>query len=128
MDETVSDFYVTLPSNTNMNYFPSNTQSSYRTKLSSPLIFAGNWEVALCEICIPCNWFNIGEHNNSYSITCNTTESVAQDKQEYNFNISMLKGENGNVLWRRGNDAIHASVSRNVVFSFRENRANYNFS
>ena len=65
----LTNFYVTLPSNASMQYFPKNTQSSYRTKLASPLILNGEWEVGLAEIFIPRNWFNVGEHNNDYTLT-----------------------------------------------------------
>lgn len=78
-----SDFYVTLPSNASMNYFPGNTQASYRTKLSSPLQLSEEWEVGLSEIIIPRNWFNIGEHNNDYSLTFKVEQMRTADNKHY---------------------------------------------
>lgn len=74
-----TEFYVTLPSNASIQYFPRNTQSSYRTKLSQPLFLSGQWEVGLSEIFIPRNWFNIGEHNNEYTIYAEVEKSVVID-------------------------------------------------
>lgn len=78
-----SDFYITLPSNASMNYYPTNTQSSYRTKLISPLILNGEWEIGLVEIFFPRNWFNIGNHNNDYVIYTKTQKSVQVENKEY---------------------------------------------
>lgn len=55
----MEDFYLTLPSNSSGDIFSNNTQSEYRTKLSSQRILEGQWEVALCEIRYPCTWYNI---------------------------------------------------------------------
>ena len=72
MDAMKSEFYISLPSNASAEYFPENTQGSYRTKLSSPLNLGEFWEVGLSEIIIPRNWFNIGLHSNEYFLTYNT--------------------------------------------------------
>ena len=54
MDEIMSDFYITLLSNSSMKHFSENMQSCYRTKLSAPMILSGDdWEVGLSEIFIP---------------------------------------------------------------------------
>ncbi|GBN80354.1 hypothetical protein AVEN_258589-1 [Araneus ventricosus] len=90
MDDALADFYITLPSNTNMDYFPNNTQPSYRTKLSSPLILRGEWEVALC---IPRSWFDIGEHNNTYVISMSREEKTIREKIEYNVSFDYQKAE-----------------------------------
>ncbi|GBO12256.1 hypothetical protein AVEN_2341-1 [Araneus ventricosus] len=103
-----------------MDYFPNNTQSSYRTKLSSPLILRDEWEVALCEICIPRSWFNIGEHNNAYRILMNREEKTIQEKIEYNVSFDYQKVEGVQTFWRKVNEAISSQVSQNVIFSFRE--------
>ncbi|GFQ74451.1 uncharacterized protein TNCT_241071 [Trichonephila clavata] len=73
MDE-VNDFYVTLPSNSSLSVFPKNTQAAFRTKLAPPIILSGAWEVGLSEIFVPRTWFNIGNHNNKYSITYEETK------------------------------------------------------
>ena len=44
-----SEFYVTLPSNSSMEYFPDNKTSNFVTKLSRTLQLDGEWEVGLAE-------------------------------------------------------------------------------
>lgn len=49
------EFYVTLPSDSSINYFPDNTLARYTTKLAHPLIFqpGEKWKVAVMEISYP---------------------------------------------------------------------------
>lgn len=49
-------FYITLPSNSSMNYFPDNSLTNYRTQLPIPLKFDVPYEVALVEIIFRQNW------------------------------------------------------------------------
>ena len=63
-----SEFYVTLPSNSSMEYFPDNKTSNFVTKLSRTLQFNGEWEVGLAEIDYPHTWHNIHEGKNSVEI------------------------------------------------------------
>ncbi|GBM53885.1 hypothetical protein AVEN_64813-1 [Araneus ventricosus] len=97
MDD-VKEFYVTLPSDSSMNYFPSNTQSSYRTKLSAPLLLNGEWEVALSEISIPRNWFNVGDLNNSYTALYEKEDVMVTDKFEHEIKISYTS-EDADAFW-----------------------------
>ena len=46
----MSGFYITLPSNSSIDYFPDNTQSSFRTNLSQNITFNSPHEVALVEM------------------------------------------------------------------------------
>ena len=48
-----SQFYLTLPSNSSMEYFPANTLTNFKTKLAQPLELIGEWEVALSEFQYP---------------------------------------------------------------------------
>lgn len=50
------NFYVTLPSNSSMQYYPNNTCTNYITKLKIPIQLEGPYEVALTEVCLPFNW------------------------------------------------------------------------
>ena len=63
-----SEFYVTLPSNSSMEYFPDNKTSNFVTKLSRTLQLDGEWEVGLAEIDYPHTWYNIREGKNSVEI------------------------------------------------------------
>ena len=57
----MSRFYLTLPSNSSMDYYPENTVAQYRTKLISTIELDGEWEVGLTEISIPSNVHNVIE-------------------------------------------------------------------
>lgn len=84
MDESISDFFITLPSNASMDYFPNNTQSSYRTKLISPLsLSGGDWEVGLAQFFAPRNWFNVDDHNNDYTIYRDIEKNVVKESVDY---------------------------------------------
>ena len=43
-------FYLTLPSNSSMNYYPDNTLAHYTTALAQEVDLSGRWEVGLSEI------------------------------------------------------------------------------
>jgi len=46
-------FYLTLPSNSSANYYPSNTVARYANKLPQVMELEGDWEVELAEISVP---------------------------------------------------------------------------
>lgn len=53
-------FYLTLPSNSSLEFFPDNTLTHYFTKLPHPIdLSGGQWEVGLSEIQYPHTWYNI---------------------------------------------------------------------
>jgi len=54
----MSRFYLTLPSNSSMDYYPQNTVAQYTTKLNSTIELNGEWEVGLTEISVPSNVHN----------------------------------------------------------------------
>lgn len=57
----MSAFYMTLPSNSSMNYYPENTLSNYVTKLPQLFDLDGSWEVGLSEILFPISWPTVRE-------------------------------------------------------------------
>ena len=63
-----SEFYVKLPSNSSMEYFPDNKTSNFVTKLSRTLQLDGEWEVGLADIDYPHTWYNIRKGKNSVEI------------------------------------------------------------
>ena len=63
-----SEFYVTLPSNSSLQYFPDNKTLNFVTKLSRTLQPEGECEVGLAEIDYPHTWYNIRERKNSVEI------------------------------------------------------------
>lgn len=111
MDQILEEFYVSLPSNSSMDYFPENTQASYRTKLSSPLALSGEWEVALTEIFMSRNWFNVGNHKNSYSVDIVREESSPVDIVTYDVKLPTELGKDIDEFWLSVNQEIQKEVN-----------------
>ena len=63
-----TEFFVTLPSNSSMQYFPDNKTSNFETKLSRTPQLDGEWEVGLAEVNYSHTWCNIREGKNSVEI------------------------------------------------------------
>ncbi|GFY57304.1 uncharacterized protein TNIN_125361 [Trichonephila inaurata madagascariensis] len=59
-------FFVTLPSDSSMNFFPENKISHFKTQLPSPVCLNGEWEVKLSEIIYRHSWLNVNETNNYF--------------------------------------------------------------
>ena len=57
-------FYLVLPSNSSLEYFPQNSIASYTTKLAQSLDLQGRWELGLSEIQFKNSWINVqnGQH------------------------------------------------------------------
>lgn len=124
MAEILDEFYVTLPSNSSMDYFPENTQSSYRTKLFSPIAISGEWEVALSEVFMPRSWFNVNSHNNRYSVTLKKEEILPLDKVKYSIQLPDKVGENVEEFWASINKEIEKTInseSASVKFVVQDN-------
>jgi len=53
-------FYLTLPSNASMQFYPNNTAAQYTIKLPRPInLDGGDWEVALTELLVQSIFDNI---------------------------------------------------------------------
>ncbi len=61
----MEQFYITLPSNSSESFYPENTISEFRTKLPQALEFQDKWEVGLCELIFPANWYNVVKGGNN---------------------------------------------------------------
>ena len=61
VDEEMSlrRFHLTLPFDSSMDCYPSNTTAQYTTKLRHPLSLENDWEVALTEISVPDMFHNV---------------------------------------------------------------------
>ena len=55
----MSQFYLTLPSNSFMEYYPENTVANFKTRLANPISLEGDWDVALYEIQYKRLWYTI---------------------------------------------------------------------
>ena len=82
-----SEFYVKLPSNSSVQYFPDNKTSNFLTKLSRILQLDGEWEVrvSLAEIDYPHTWYNIREGKNSVEIYTPKNLHLVFTTAEYSF-------------------------------------------
>ena len=78
-----SNFYVTLPSNACMNYYPDNKQSNFKIELPETLYLGEDYEVALAEIQYPFSWRTFA-NKGSFTIkivNTNITDSKVQIQQ-----------------------------------------------
>lgn len=76
METLDSDFYLVLPSNSSMSYFPDNTTTCFTTQLPREIRLIGEWMVGLAEIHVPC-----------------TIVQLRQSEAKVTFNVdSKLKG------------------------------------
>lgn len=57
-------FYLTLPSDNSLNFYPDNKISNFKTRLPTPLELKGEWEVGLAEFIYPHTWYNVNCQNN----------------------------------------------------------------
>lgn len=55
----MSHFYLTLPSNSSVNFYPGNTLTRFTTRLHDTVELNGEWEMGLSEIQFPRTWYNI---------------------------------------------------------------------
>ena len=55
----MSGFYLTLPSNSSMDYYKGNSLANFTTRLPNAIDLTGDWEVGLVEIQYPHNWYNV---------------------------------------------------------------------
>lgn len=72
-------FYLVLPSNSSMKYFPDNTTTKFTTKLPRHLTLDGEWAVAVAEISYPLTFFHVPQYDNIVSL-----EHADYDKSKLN--------------------------------------------
>lgn len=61
---TKESFYLTLLSNSSIEYFPENKTTLFSTKLPKSVILEGTWYVGVVEFQYPCTMFTVQEHEN----------------------------------------------------------------
>lgn len=64
-------FYLTLLSNSSMDYFPENKTTRFSTKLPKAIVLDGTWYVGVVEFQYPCTMFTVQEHENVVYVTKN---------------------------------------------------------
>ena len=71
-------FYMTLPSDSSLNFFPENKVSHYITRLRTPIELRGEWEVAVVEFLYPHTWHNINAQNNLIGFDLNDGKEIGR--------------------------------------------------
>jgi hypothetical protein len=65
----MSQFYLTLPSDSSSKYYPENTTACFKTKLNTRIELDGEYEVGLAQFIYPHSWFNFNNANGNFSVT-----------------------------------------------------------
>ncbi len=86
MNTEPHNFYVTLPSNTSTDTFPSNTASEYTAKLSHRIELSGQWEVALHTISYV-KWNTIKLNKESVHYVANSVKKTGSQLKDYYTNV-----------------------------------------
>ena len=76
----MSHFYVILPSNSSMSYYPSNTVTKYMTHLLQPISLEGDWEVGLFEFEYYRTWYNVEEKDSKIRFDHMKDEKVVRER------------------------------------------------
>src|SRR5436190_9450583 len=98
-----SQFYVTLPSNSSMKYYPNNTTSNFITHLSSEINVSdgAQWEVALVEAHYPNSFLTVGNdaiiyiyfENNEPVDTAAVADGMLSDSPPPSLPVDEITGE-----------------------------------
>ena len=85
-----SAFFVMLPSNSSMKYFPENTTTKFITKLPRVLCPVGEWSVSLVEIDYPLNLLHVPSMDNTitFALAGFTKGSDVKYRVEETFYVS----------------------------------------
>jgi hypothetical protein len=63
----MTDFFLTLASNSSMSYYPDNKTSNFTVQLPKTITLEGKWNVALAEVHYQNTFLNVSEGSNSIS-------------------------------------------------------------
>ena len=66
-------FYITLLSDSSMEYYPDNTVAKFTTKLPEAVELNGDYEVGLAEIIYPHTWCNINNTKGDFWVVSEKT-------------------------------------------------------
>lgn len=65
------DFYMTLLSNSSMDYYPGNKTSSFTVQLPRYIRLDGDWEVGVVEVQYPYTFINVRDGENKFTVLLN---------------------------------------------------------
>ena len=70
----MNSFYLTLPSDSSMDIYPTNTQCCFKVKLPQKIqLDKDQWEVAIVEMIVPAQFANIDENDSYFDIISNNS-------------------------------------------------------
>lgn len=92
----MKDFFVTLMSNSSLNYFPGNKASSFTVILPEKIILTEKWSVALAEIHYNYNLFNVTSDNNSIILKIPSEIEEEEVYDEFGNIVETLPNSNHN--------------------------------
>lgn len=73
------DFYVTLVSNSSLEYYPENKTNSFTAQLPQYITLNGEWSVAVVEIQYPFTLFNVTKDNNKIILNYNGDKKTVME-------------------------------------------------
>jgi hypothetical protein len=123
----MTHFYVTLPSDSSMSYFPENTVAEFTTKLSERIVLDGQYEVALAELIYPHSFDNIRNYDGSLYVDVYRYDGTRIVR--YNLASSYYENESEFLekLTKTINTTLHYDVPNfNVTFSFNSRNRTVN--
>ncbi len=91
----MSQFYLTLPSNSSEVYYPDNTVTQFTTRLHNSFNLTGEWEVGMTEIMFPHSWYNVTRNSCYFRIQCKgglKTEPNSLAPKDYDLEIALTSG------------------------------------
>ena len=84
-------YYIRLPSNSSMTFYPENKTSSFTTKLPDELQLSGRWEIGLKEIQYAVSWFNIETSLGVFLVDTQLVSDI-QPSHKAVYNLQLLEG------------------------------------
>ena len=80
-----NQFYITLKSNSSIDYFPNNNASKFKVKLANQINLDDKWELAITEITYPHTWQNLTQ-----STPCKFIFERLEDQAEWGHDLEYL--------------------------------------
>ena len=88
-----TEFQLTLPSNSSVEYYPNNKAADFTTRLPTSISLEGEWEAALIDIPYPHNWYNIPEDVGIVLIVEPADESILTSLETFSGNSFRRNGK-----------------------------------
>ena len=118
----MDQFYITLPSNSSGEFYPENTISQFRTKLPRGISLPENWEVGLCELIFPANWYNVVRGGNNVTFR-RKAGKITRDGEVGNLRIEGVFADIEELL-KALNQALDSEGKQHDTFTYEEDPTN----